>query len=240
MEIIIAASILCLAFGGFFSIFRSGANSFNQGEWRISTQKSAQSFLSQVREDIEKANSPYRVLADGTTTIYNQIPIYIANKALNTNMSGTNSLLASVGISIPVSYYSITTPYVDSSPFVAVASPGLWLGCSMVFVDRKLFYRRTGDPILHSTDPIPQPSGINTFPSIGVLPTGQIRSNLQNPLFKELDDVDSIAFYNLTTTTEQTIEIRLSFSRKKSGQPPSPFKETVVARLLAGNIVSPF
>lgn len=241
-EIMIATGILSLLFVGVFSLYRSTAESFSGGEWRISAQKSAQLMLNMLREDIEKANSPFRVLADGTISAVTNIPIYISNSALNNSLADTNLVSSNPNpaVSSALAFFSISMPYVDASPFVPVASPGQWLGCSLGMVGRSLVYRRTGDPAAHSSDPLPLPGAVMTFPSGGVGPGKMFISNPRGDTRLILNDVETIAFYRTVSAQEQTLEIRLTMARRRGSQVVGTFSERTLAKLLRVATVTGF
>lgn len=242
VEIMIAAGMLSLLFLGVFSLYTNTAGSFSDGEWRISTQKSAQLMLNALREDLEKANSPFRVLADGTIGTITNTPIYIMNDALNDLPSGTNVATSdpSIAVTKALAFCSISVPYVDASTFVPVASPGQWLGCSLGLVGRELVYRRTGDPAVHSTDPVALPGVVMTFPTGGVGPGKMFLSNSRGETRLTVKDVESVAFYRSVSAQEQTLEIRITMARRKGSQVRGTFSERTLAKLLPVSSISGF
>ncbi len=242
VEIMIAAGMLSLLFLGVFSLYTNTAGSFSDGEWRISTQKSAQLMLNALREDFEKANSPFRVLADGTIGTITNTPIYITNEALNDSPAGTNvaSSNASVSVKKALAFCAISAPFVDASTFVPVASPGLWLGCSLGLVGRDLVYRRTGDPTVHSSDPVALPGSVMTFPTGGVGPGKMFLSDSRGETRLTVKDVESVAFYRSVSAQEQTLEIRITMARRKGSQVRGTFSERTLAKLLPVSTISGF
>ncbi len=241
VEILVGFGILVLMFSGVIMIYRAAVSSFTDGEWHMSRQKAAQILLNAVREDFEKANSPTRVRADGTFSNYNGVPIYLAAAAVNDTPGGTNALaFGANGARVPVAFCSLSTPYVEVTPFVPVASPGLWLGCGLGFQGRTLVYRRTGDTNLHANDPAPLPGTVMTFPATGVGPGRDFLPNPERNLRIEVSDVESVAFYRTTTTTEQACEIRIRMARRQGTRVWADFVEKTSARTLSVTVTQTF
>ncbi|MBI3037468.1 type II secretion system protein [bacterium] len=56
IEVIISVGIFAMLMTAVIYTFKGGSDSFSSGNWRVQTQKKAQGFLLQLKENLEKAN----------------------------------------------------------------------------------------------------------------------------------------------------------------------------------------
>ena len=65
VEIMIATVLLGLVITAAFSIFGGSNKGFKVGTWRMNTQKEAQRFLLQFKENVERATNLYSLGPEG-------------------------------------------------------------------------------------------------------------------------------------------------------------------------------
>lgn len=129
LEIVIAAGLLSGLFLGVFQIFRSGSDSFKVGSWRIQTQKQAQTFLTRLRELLERANPPM-ILESGSLPV----PVTSQPITLHTGFNSGPVTLAGTG---GILYFSVSKaaqrPGVDGGLIGVSSEDGVWTGVSLAY-----------------------------------------------------------------------------------------------------------
>ena len=181
VEIMIATVLLGLVITAAFSIFGGSNKGFKVGTWRMNTQKEAQRFLLQFKENVERATNLYSLGPDGNRKTESKIPITIASKYYNSLASSTDT---------GILFASRVTPICDKNLELGITQDknGIWKGISLECYQKTLSFVYTGnkDKLLGST------------PSESIGPTSNSRitfGNKDGDFITSLKDVDSLAVY---------------------------------------------
>lgn len=201
IEILIAASLLVILFGGAFGIYRSGSQNFALGDWKIHTQKEAQSFLAVIGAELNQANNVYAISSD-TYQVIAKTPIL-----LNKNAFALENDVASKSINVlgsewvPLIFFSITKPYIEKSKFSTEEVLGSWKGISIWGNNGRLIYSRVGNTQEYQTQPHQMPPAILSDAVPGV--SSQISPAPDAKRSVILKDVESISFVMKTRGENQ-------------------------------------
>ena len=181
VEVMIATVLLGLVVTAAFSVFGGSSKGFKVGTWRMNTQKEAQRFLLQFKENVEKATNLYSFDKNGDRKEESKIPITIASKYYNTLASSTET---------GVLFASRVTPICNKNLELGIKNDvnGVWKGISLECYQKTLFFVYTGDKdkLLGST------------PAASIGPTNNNRitfGNKDGDFISSLKDVDALAVF---------------------------------------------
>lgn len=228
-EMIVACGVFSMLMIFIYKVFIGGADSFNAGNWRITQQKSAQIFLSRIKDLLEKANYATQVKGGGSIAS-EALPIYINKDFLGAGRS-------CAGYDSQVMIFSIATSFVEGQADLGITAntKGTWSGVKLICKNRTLTLIRTGDwnafnaaPYLAPADTYP-PGMAGDYTGAGALVTVNTTledvSNLGIKISR--GDVTSA----LATCT--TILVSVDLVRLKNGKDTSAkIHEEVRAQLL--------
>ena len=191
VEIMIATVLLGLVITAAFSVFGGSNKGFKSGTWRMNTQKDAQRFLLQFKENVEKASNLYSLDKTGNRKIETKIPITIASKHYNTLASSTDT---------GILFASRITPICDKNAELGITNDvnGIWKGISLECYKKTLYFVFTGnkDKLLGST------------PAESIGPTGNSRvtfGDKDGDFIASLNDVDSLGVFVQKATDSASI-----------------------------------
>lgn len=190
VEMLIAVSVLSLLLASAYGLYSHAQKSFNVGSWRLSKQRSAQTFLLRLKETLEKANHAYSIENSGVQgRVGGSRNILIDTKYYNKLASTSNKLMLCG---------SINKYYTSGSPELRVpARPGIWKGFALQCFNKKLKLYQTGK--WDDMEPSP-PAIVGTADA-----TKFVLDNTTGDFKMELEDVDSIGFWAATATGTDTL-----------------------------------
>lgn len=147
----------------------------------MTTQKEAQRFLLQFKENIEKATHLYSLDSSGERKLESKIPITIASAYYNTLASSTDT---------GVLFAARITPICNKNLELGITEDknGIWKGISLECYKSKLSFVYTGN-----TDKL-----LNNAPSESIGPTTNSRvtfGNKDGDFISSLNDVDSLGVF---------------------------------------------
>ncbi len=126
VEIMVAAGVLALLLLIGFKVFSGFSNSFQKGNWALSTQNKLRNALTFVREEMQKATAMTVVSLSGTNITEANYEFLLNS---NDNLTG-NAAIAK---------WAICLPYVASDP----DSPGATFRCELSLSGGDLIYKKT-------------------------------------------------------------------------------------------------
>lgn len=181
VELMIATVLLGLVTTAAFSIFGGSNKGFKSGTWRMNTQKDAQRFLLQFKENVEKASHVYSLDTNGERKEEKEIPITIVSDYYNKLASSSNT---------GVLFASRVTPIYDKNPELGINRDvnGIWKGISLECYDKTVYFVYTGD----------KSKLLNSTPSESIGPTANSRitfGNTDGDFIASLKDVDSLGVF---------------------------------------------
>ncbi|MBF0407417.1 MAG: hypothetical protein HQM10_08685 [Candidatus Riflebacteria bacterium] len=218
MEILIAASLLAMIITSLIGIFRSSSDTFNAGNWRLSTQKNAQSFLRILRENIEKANYAMSVYP-GAVISSHPTPIFVNEKWYNTS--------APCSVNKTALFASISTTYRAPNTALGISEEsGRWSAVVLSCNDDSLELRRTGDR-----------SSI-IMPTEFIFPAGKfVEAGKEVNFFARLQDVDTFSITENQSNDEKTLIFDIKLVRRVGGKKTNTvLTEKMQAKLLSREI----
>ncbi|MBF0410911.1 MAG: hypothetical protein HQM10_26435 [Candidatus Riflebacteria bacterium] len=228
MELMMGFGILSALMLGVLAIYRSGTESFLIGTWKVNAQKKAQLFLSQLREDFEKANNPFELATASANFPTASTPIYLNVDAFSDVEASTfkKKNLDSAGWT-PLVFLTVSKPLCIANILNNnVQTSGKWIGVSLWASKNKIRYIRTGSPGIFTSVPDAKPTSITNFLPNGstVAAGGDWEPGTDNIFDREIiEDVRNISFMQKTRNIDGKnrfiIQTRIQMQRFKSGNP---------------------
>lgn len=211
IEIMIAAAIFAGFMTGVMLVFRSGSSSFIIGSWKTNAQKKTQIFLSQFKDDLEKANHPYAI-GSMTSTLVASTPLYFNSGAFDATGSSLKKLDVTGSSWILVAAMNVTRPRVLASIYDP-GSSGKWTGVAVWAKSGKILYVRSNNPADFSTNPANIPGTLKYQPG-GVVVGGAFEPSTER-IFREtmVEDVESISIQQQRRNNEVVLEITVKVVR---------------------------